>query len=147
MKVILTTNLKKIGKIGDLVKVKDGYARNYLFPQKMALRKNKKNIEQYEKIKEEIQIKENKRLEEAKELLGDIKKLKIEFKKEADENNQLYGSISKKEIINFLKEKEIKILADDIKIILPIRSLGEHKIEINPYEDIVENINIFVNKN
>ena len=147
MKVILTTNIKKLGKIGELVKVKDGYARNYLFPKNMALRENKKNKEYYEKIKAEIQIKENKRLEEAKELVEKIKKLKIEFKKEADENNQLYGSISKKEIINFLKENEIKILADDIKIILPIRSLGEHKIEINPYEDIEETINIFVNKN
>ena len=146
MKVILTTNIKKLGKIGELVKVKDGNARNYLFPKKKALRENKKNIEHYEKIKEEIQTKENKRLEEAKELLADIKKLKIEFKKEADENNQLYGSISKKEIINFLKEKEIKILADDIKITLPIRSLGEHQIEINPYEGIDESINIFVNK-
>ena len=113
----------------------------------MALRENKKNIEYYEKIKEEIKFKENEKLEEAKELLENIKKLKIEFKKEADENNQLYGSISKKEIINFLKEKEIKIPADDIKITLPIRSLGEHQIEINPYEGIVEYINISVNKN
>lgn len=147
MKVILTTNIKKLGKIGELVKVKDGYARNYLFPNKMALRENKKNKEYYEKIKEEIKFKENEKLEEAKELLENIKKLKIEFKKEADENNQLYGSISKKEIINFLKEKEIKIPADDIKITLPIRSLGEHQIEINPYEGIVEYINISVNKN
>ena len=108
MKVILTTNIKKLGKIGELVKVKDGYARNYLFPKKMALRKNKKNLEEYEKIKEKIQIKENKRLENAKKLLGNIKKLKIEFKKEADENNQLYGSISKKEIINFFKRKRNK---------------------------------------
>ena len=147
MKVILTTNIKKLGKIGELVKVKDGYARNYLFPNKMALRENKKNIEYYEKIKDEIEIKENEKLKIAKEILENIKKLKIEFKKEADENNQLYGSISKKEIINFLKEKEIKILADDIKITLPIRSLGEHQIEINPYEGIEEFINIFVNKN
>ena len=147
MKVILTTNIKKLGKIGELVKVKDGYARNYLFPNKMALRENKKNKEYYEKIKEEIKFKENEKLEEAKELLENIKKLKIEFKKEADENNQLYGTISKKEIINFLKEKEIKIPADDIKITLPIRSLGEHQIEINPYEGIVESINISVNKN
>ena len=56
MKVILTTNIKKIGKIGELVKVKDGYARNYLFPNKMALRENKKNTEYYEKIKEEIAL-------------------------------------------------------------------------------------------
>ena len=147
MKVILTTNIKKLGKIGKLVKVKDGYARNFLFPNNMALRENKKNLETYEKIKEEIQIKENNKLEEAKKLLENIKKLKIEFKKEADENNQLYGSISKKEIINFLKEKEIKIFADDIRIPLAIRSLGEHQIEINPYEGIEESINISVNKN
>ena len=147
MKVILTTNIKKLGKIGELVKVKDGYARNYLFPNKMALRENKKNIEYYEKIKEEIKFKENEKLEEAKKLLENIKKLKIEFKKEADENNQLYGSISKKEIINFLKDREIKIFPDDIKITLPIKSLGEHQIEINPYEGIEESINIFVNKN
>ena len=146
MKVILTTNIKKLGKIGELVKVKEGYARNYLFPNKMALRENKKNIEYYEKIKEEIKFKENEKLEEAKKLLENIKKLKIEFKKEADENNQLYGSISKKEIINFLKEKEIKIPADDIKITLPIRSLGEHQIEINPYEGLIEKIKVFVKK-
>ena len=147
MKVILTTNIKKLGKIGELVKVKDGYARNYLFPNKMALRENKKNIEYYGIIKEEIKFKENEKLEEAKELLENIKKLKIQFKKEAEENNQLYGSISKKEIINFLKEKEITILADDIKITLPIRSIGEHQIEIHPYEGIEESIKIFVNKN
>ena len=69
MKVILTTNIKKLGKIGELVKVKDGYARNYLFPNNMALRENKKNIEYYEKIKEEIKFKESEKLEEVKELL------------------------------------------------------------------------------
>ena len=52
MKIILTTTIKKLGKIGDRVTVKTGYARNYLFPNKMALRENKKNIEYYEKIKE-----------------------------------------------------------------------------------------------
>ena len=59
MKVILTTNIKNLGKIGELVSVKDGYARNYLFPNKMALRENKKNQEIYEKIKDEVIEKEN----------------------------------------------------------------------------------------
>ena len=57
MKVILTTNIKKLGKMGDKVTVKDGYARNYLFPNQMALRESKKNIEYYEKIKDEIKKK------------------------------------------------------------------------------------------
>ena len=58
MKVILTTNVKKLGKVGDLVNVKDGYARNFLFPKKMALRESKKNLEYYEAIKDEIKVKE-----------------------------------------------------------------------------------------
>ena len=58
MKVILTTNIKKLGKIGDKVLVKPGYARNFLFPNNMALRENKKNIEYYEKIKDKIKTNE-----------------------------------------------------------------------------------------
>ena len=57
MKIILTTNIKKLGKVGDLVNVKDGFARNYLFPKKMALRNTKTNAENFEKIKGEIQEK------------------------------------------------------------------------------------------
>ena len=147
MKIILTTNIKKLGKIGDLVDVKDGYARNFLFPKKMALRENKKNLDYYEKIKEEIKIKENNKLELAKKTVEDIKKLKIHFHKEADEKGQLYGAISKNEIINLLKENDIKIHSDDIIISEQIRSIGEHEIFVNPYIDIKESILIKVSKN
>ena len=147
MKVILTTNIKKLGKIGEIVNVKEGYARNFLFPQKMALRENKKNLEYYQNIKDELKNKENLKLDEAKKLLEDIKKIEILFKKEADEKDQLYGSISKKEILSFLSDENIKVLSDDIKLIEPIRTLGEHSIEINPYEGISETITIIVKKN
>ena len=147
MKIILTTNIKKLGKIGDLVKVKSGYARNFLLPKKMALRENKKNLEYYEGIKEEIKIKENEKLEQAKKTIENIKKLNIQFKKEADEKGQLYGSISKNEIINFLKENKINIHSDDIIISEQIRSIGEHEIFVNPYIDIKESILIKVSKN
>ena len=147
MKIILTTNIKKLGKIGDLVNVKDGYARNFLLPKKMALRENKKNLDYYEKIKEEIKIKENNKLELAKKTIEDIKKLNIHFNKEADEKGQLYGAISKNEIINLLKENGIKIHSDDIIISEQIRSIGEHEIFVNPYIDIKESILIKVSKN
>ena len=147
MKVILTTNVKKLGKVGELVNVKDGYARNFWLPKKMALRENKKNLEYYEKIKEEIKISENNKLEHAKQTIENINKLNIEFNKEADEKGQLYGAISKKEILNFLKENEIKIHSDDIIISDQIRSIGEHEIIVNPYMDIQETIKITVHKN
>ncbi len=147
MKVILTTTIKKLGKMGEKVSVKPGYARNFLFPNKMALRENKKNIAYYEKIKEEMLRNEEIKLQESKKLIEDIKKIKIFFNKEADEKDQLYGSISKKEILDFLMNKDIKVKSDDLIIKNPIKSIGEHEIEINPYENITEVFSIMVNKN
>ena len=147
MKVILTTTIKKLGKMGDKVSVKPGYARNYLFPNKMALRENKKNLEYYEKIKDEMENQENIKLNHAKKLIQDIKKLNIIFNKEADEKDQLYGSISKKEIINYLQDNNIKVKSDDILIKNQIKSIGEHVIQISPYDGISEEYAVIVNKN
>ena len=108
MKIILTTNIKKLGKVGDLVNVKDGYARNFLLPKKMALRENKKNLDYYEGIKEEIKIKENNKLELAKKTIEDIKKLKIHFNKEADEKGQ--------------EEDRLRATFEDVGLELPICS-------------------------
>jgi large subunit ribosomal protein L9 len=147
MKVILTTNIKKLGKIGELVNVKDGYARNFLFPNNMALRENKKNLEYYNKIKEEVKVNEDKKLQDAKHIIEKIKMLNIEFKKEADEKDQLYGSISKKEILDRFKENDIFIHSDDIEMKNPIRTLGEHEISVSPYLNINHTLKIKVNKN
>ncbi len=146
MKVILTSNIKKIGKVGDLVYVKDGFARNFLIPQKKALRENKKNLEYFEKIKEEVTKKEEAEKDKAKKIINDLKKIKIEFYKEADEKDQLYGSISKREVQKYLTEKNINIISDDIQIVEPIKSIGTHKIFINPYEGIKEEISVQVKK-
>ena len=146
MKVILTTNIKKLGKVGDLINVKNGFARNFLFPQKKALRNTKNNKEYFDKIRDEINAKEAKNKDKALILLNNLKNLKIEFTKEADENNQLYGTVSKKEIQKFLEEKNIRLLSDDIKILQTIKSLGEHIIEVNPYEELIEKIKVFVKK-
>ncbi len=147
MKVILTTNIKNLGKIGELVSVKDGYARNFLLPNNMALRENKKNLETYEKIKEDVLKKENQKKDEANKLIEGIDKLDIVFKKEADEKNQLYGSISKKEILEFLSSNNLIVRSDDLQIKEQIKSVGEHKIEISPYVDVKKSFIVKVIKN
>ena len=146
MKVILTTNIKKLGKVGDLVNVKDGFARNFLFKEKMALRNTKNNKEYFDKIKDEINIKENEKKENAINLIDNLKVIKIEFHKEADENNQLYGAVSKKEIINFFSKNNILIHSDDIKINQPIKNIGKHDIEVSPYEGIIAELKVIVKK-
>ena len=146
MKVILTSNIKKLGKVGDLVLVKDGFARNFLFPQKKALRENKKNMEYFQALKEEIAAKEKIAKEEAENILKSLENIKIEFQKKADEKDQLYGSVSTKEIQTYLLNQDININIDDIQIKEPIKSIGEHTISINPYDDLSKDLKIFVTK-
>ena len=146
MKVILTSNIKKLGKIGDLVSVKNGFARNFLLPQNKGLRENKKNLEYFETIKKDISEKEKIKKENAENLLKNLKKIKIEFIKECDENDQLYGAVSKREIQNYLIEKDIKLLSDDIQIAIPIKSIGKHSVIVNPYEELTEEIFISIKK-
>tara|TARA_B100000989_G_scaffold292815_1_gene269297 strand:- start:490 stop:933 length:444 start_codon:yes stop_codon:yes gene_type:complete len=147
MKVILTTNIKKLGKIGEVVSVKDGFARNFLFPNNMALRNTKNNSDYYDKIKDNMIEKEKNRLDNAKNLINEVGKLNIIFNKEADEKDQLYGSISKKEILDFLLTNNVEVKSDDLIIRQPIKALGEHEIEINPYIDISQVFKLIVKKN
>ena len=146
MKVILTTNIKKLGNVGDQVTVKDGFARNFLLPNSMALRNTKNNLNHFDSIKADILLKENEKKQKALDLIEAVKKINLIFTKEADDKDQLYGSISKKEIINFFNEKNIKLVSDDIRIIKAIRNLGEHFIEVNPYEGLSQELKILVNR-
>ena len=147
MKVILTTNIKKLGKIGEIVRVKDGFARNFLIPNNMALRNTKKNSEFYDNIKDNMIEKEKNKLDQAKNLINEVGKLKLTFNKEADDKDQLYGSISKKEILDYLLINNVKVKSDDLIIRQPIKALGEHEIEINPYIDISKVFKLIVKKN
>lgn len=144
MEIILTSNIKKLGKIGDIVKVKGGYARNFLLPQNKAIRKTPENIKKLEEKRKEIEEKELELKKKAEEIIDNLNKIKIEFIKEADENGQLYGAIHPKEILLAIKEKSIDINADSIIIRKQIRTTGKHEIEINPYHNLSTKLNISV---
>tara|TARA_Y100000590_G_scaffold469602_1_gene658592 strand:+ start:18436 stop:18888 length:453 start_codon:yes stop_codon:yes gene_type:complete len=145
MQVILTSNIKKLGKIGDVVKVKDGYARNFLLPNNKAIRKTEENMKKLEEKRREIEERENLIRENAKSIIEKLKNIKIEFSKESDENDQLYGSIQAKEILFALKEKSIDIDSDSLIIRKQIKTTGEHEVEISPYRDLSTKVRIIVN--
>ena len=147
MDVILIENIEKLGKIGDVVKVKSGYARNYLLPQKKVLRANEENLKIFEEKKSLIESEEKKRKEKSIEIAKKIKDAEFTIIRNASENDQLYGSVTSKDIIKEIKNiKNIVFLNEQINLKKPIKDLGVHKIEISVYTDIKEKILINVAK-
>ena len=142
MEVILLENIKKLGSIGQKVKVKDGYGRNFLIKKNKALLANKKNMEIFKKRKDEITKKNELEKAKSQEIAKKLRSLKLEIKKEAMENKQLYGSVSVKEIVNLLNANNIKISAEKIEIKNQIKSLGTHKVYINLHAEVQSNVDI-----
>lgn len=147
MKILLTENIKKLGNIGDVINVKNGYARNYLFIQKKAIRLTKENKENL--LIETNRIK-NIHLEKNELILKhaqEIQKNPLVFVKQAENNGRLYGSVTSKDIARLLKMKfGIQILPEHIIIEYKIKEIGFHKINIELYKKNNIKFQILVSK-
>ena len=147
MEVILIENIEKLGKVGEVVKVKDGYARNYLIPKKKVLRANKENLKVFEEKKYVIEAEEKKRKEKSKEIAKKIKDLEIVIIKNAAENGQLYGSVTSKDIVKeILLLNKIQLLNEQINLKKTLKSIGVYEVEISVYTDLKIKILVVVAK-
>jgi len=142
MEVILLESLNKLGGIGDLVTVKDGYARNYLIPQKKALRANDENKEYFSKIKQDLVEKNKKTIEDAKLIVQKILKLEVIFIRNASDNGQLYGSVSPKDVSNYFTEKKISIKPSHVNFHDSIKKIGIYDINIRLHPEVGCNLRI-----
>ena len=147
MNIILLENILNLGKIGDKVKVKNGYGRNFLLKYGKALRFNKENQNFVEKKKEEL----NKKNTEIKNKFLAISKIinnkTFNFNKESKENGELYGSIKPREITNLIKEK-VNAEVNPSQIILKdeLNKIGIFKVEVNFHTEVKANISIKIDK-
>ena len=147
MQIILLENIAKLGKIGDLVEVKNGYARNFLLKKNKALRANKENIELVNKNKSELnkinaEIK-NKFIEKANK----IKNKKIKVFKAIKENGDLYASLKPKEISKLiLDELKSEIEPSQIVIKKELNKIGQFEVDINLHSEVQTKIFIIVEK-
>ena len=116
MEIILLESFDRLGKIGDVVNVKDGFARNFLLPKKKALRANKENKEFFEKIKNSLEEKNKKLVINANVLSEELVNKEIIFVRQASESGQLYGSVSPKDISNQLKKDNINVAPASINL-------------------------------
>ena len=147
MEVILLENIIKLGNIGDKVKVKPGYGRNFLLKTGKALRFNKENQDYVSKKKDELNKKNNELKKKFKETAQLINKKTFVFNKECKENGELYGSIKPKEISNeIMKKMKLEIKPSQIVLKENLNKLGIYKIELNFHSDVSSQISIKIDK-
>ena len=145
MKVILLENFKRLGSIGEIIDVKRGFARNYLISKKKALFASKENIKEVEKIKQELNKKDQDKKKEAKNILEKIQNKTYEIKKLSTENKELYGSVKPTEISKLIHEKEnVDINPSNVQPLKEIKSLGEFKVVINLHSEVQTQITVKV---
>ena len=145
MKVILLENLAKIGSIGEIIDVKRGFARNYLISNKKALYASKQNIKEVEKIKSELNKKDQEKKKQAKQTFDIINNKTYVVKKLITENNDLYGSIKPTEISKLINNFEkVDVKPSLIQPLKEIKSLGTFKVKINLHSDVRAEIKIKV---
>ena len=145
MKVILLQDVKKIGKKGDVINASDGYARNFLFPKKLALEANNENMSKLKARQDSNQFKKDVQKKEAEALATKLKGIMLKIKVKAGENGKIFGGVSAKEVSDLLKE-EYKIEVDKKKIELKetIKTLGVRTLTIKLYEGVIGNLKIDV---
>ena len=145
MKVILLENLAKIGSIGEIIDVKRGFARNYLILNKKALYASKENVKEVEKIKNELNKKDQEKKKIAKQIYENLKNKVYEVKKLTTENKDLYGSIKPTEISKIINQVDkIDVKPSLIQPSNEIKSLGTFKVKINLHSEVQAEIKIKV---
>lgn len=145
MKVILLKDVKGLGKKGEVVNAKDGYARNFLLPKDLAKEATQGNVKVLKEQKQAKQKRKEEELNEAKQLAEKLSKITVEIKSKAGENGKLFGSITTKDIAKAL-QKQHKIKIDKRKISLDnnIKSLGVTQVEAKVYPNVTGKFKVHV---
>ncbi len=146
MKVILLKDVEKLGKEGEVKEVKDGFARNFLIPQKLAVLATKAEIVKLEELKEIESQKHEKELLEFQELATQLDGLELEILAKVSEEEKLFGAITNIQIIEKLKEQGIKINKEYIKLENPIKETGEYEVNVELPHNLEAKIKLIVIK-
>ena len=143
MKVILLDNIKGVGKKDEIINASDGYARNYLFPKKLAVEATKENLSKLDSKNEANKFKKQNEKNEAEEIAKQLKEITLTIKVKAGENGKIFGGVTSKEISENLKN-QYKIEVDNKKIEVKetIKNLGRFNINIKLYEGVNAKLNV-----
>ena len=146
MKVILTQTIDRLGKIGDVVNVKDGYARNYLFPKNAAKEATPGNMKMLDSLKKEQVLSEAKRLDEAKALAEKIAALSITISAKTGEEEKLFGTVTTEMISVALGNEKINVDKKDIVLDEPIKKLGVYQVGVKVHPEVKASLRVWIVK-
>lgn len=146
MKVILTQSVDRLGKIGDIVNVKDGFARNYLFPKNIAIEATQNNMKTLESLKAKQALEDGAKLSEAKALAEKIQALSITISAKAGEEDKLFGAVTGEMISGALKAESFSIDKKDIIIDEPIKKIGVYQVGVKIHPEVKASLKVWVVK-
>ena len=144
MRVILLENVLSLGKTGDLVKVSDGYGRNFLIPQKKAILATEKSLKAIEHQKRLVQQRLEKTKKDAGKIAQRIETLSCTFLRTVGESGKLFGSVTSMDIENYLKENGIEVDRKKIFLEEPIKNLGMFTVPIKLHADVTAHLKVWV---
>ena len=144
MEIILREDVEKVGARGAVVKVADGYARNYLFPKRLAVPATESNKKIVEQEREAYLRREAKLKGEAESLGQMMSNIRLTFRQRVGENDQLFGSVTAKDIADALEAQNYHIERRKVQLEEPIRTLGEHKVSLRLHRDVNAEITVVV---
>ena len=137
MDIILLERVEKLGQMGDVVKVKNGYARNFLLPQKKALRASKDNIAYFETQKAQLEAQNLERRQEAEAVAGKMNDMSVVLIRSAGDTGQLYGSVSSRDISEAMVEAGTSVDRRQVELERPIKTLGLHGVRVRLHPEVV----------
>ena len=144
MEVILLERIEKLGQMGDVVKVKPGFARNFLLPQKKAMRANKGNLAFFEQQRVQLEALNLKRRDEAQAVAVKMDGLKVLMVRQAGESGQLYGSVSGRDVADSIKETGFTVERRQVALDSPIKTLGSYPVRVSLHPEVSVNVIITV---
>jgi len=147
MEVILLERVAKLGQMGDVVRVKDGFARNYLLPKGKALRATRDNRSRFETMKVDLEARNLEQKGEADKVAQKLNGQSFAVLRQAAEGGQLYGSVSPRDIATLVIEKGFAINRAQIALHAPIKTIGLHKVPVSLHPEVEVTINVTVARN
>jgi large subunit ribosomal protein L9 len=142
MKVILKEDVPSLGKAGQIIKVKDGYARNFLLPKGLAFLADEKNLKLLAYQKKKIEEEAKKKRQDAESIAQRLSESQLTIKAKAGEDQKLFGSVTSKDIAKELEKQGISVDKKQINIVEPIKRLGEYEVEIKLYSNIMVKVKV-----